>query len=106
MEIKNVLNAKPPILVNEPDDLYSIPEQVHVGDVVKVQAVDWAIHEGQVSRHLPFAPVRGTNYGEVIAVDADGLTIAPQVFTDGQVRYPLTMPLVTIELVEILARAE
>jgi hypothetical protein len=88
------------------EELSSIPDQIHVGDVVKITAVDWNIYESPVSQHTPFEVARADLYGQVMRVTDRAVSIAPQVFTDGYVRYPLTVPLSTIERVEILARAD
>ena len=87
-------------------ELSTIPDKVHVGDVVKITAVDWAIHLDQVERNHPFGVMRGNLYGEVVRVTEEFVTLAPQTFTDGGLRCVLTVPIVTIERVEILEKAD
>jgi hypothetical protein len=59
-----------------------------------------------IERTYPFRIMRAIVYGEVIHVDHEGLTIAAETFEDGGLRGVRTYPIVTIEQVEILARAE
>jgi hypothetical protein len=74
-----------------------------VGSAVKVKAVDWGIVEHQTSQSDPVHTiVRGTIYGQVIVVNDEWLTIAMQVFSDGGVRYSLSLPWVTVTKVTIL----
>ncbi len=67
-----------------------------------MRAVDWACYNEQASRDYDWQPVRGTIYGEVIAIKDGGVAIAPQVFDGGDVRNVLVIPLVCIERVTIL----
>ncbi len=75
---------------------------IEVGDVVAVRAMDWAVYNEQTARDSDWLVVRGTVYGEVITVTADGVAIAPQVFDGGDVRGVLMIPLACIEQITIL----
>lgn len=52
---------------------------VKVGDVVAVRAADWAVYVEQVDRDYDWQIIRGTIYGEVIAVNGDGVLMIPPV---------------------------
>jgi hypothetical protein len=77
-----------------------------LGDIVELFAVDWGIHAEQLSANYPFEIVRGWIYGQVIRMTEDGITVAPQVFETGEVRYALAMPWVTISQITILQHKE
>lgn len=78
-----------------------------LGDVVAVQAVDWGMVNVQTSVDDPaHRIVRGTIYGQVIRCNDEQITVAPQVFDDGDVRCALTMPWVTVQQVTVLAKGE
>lgn len=78
-----------------------------VGDVVKVEAVDWGMVDRQVAAtDTVHRIVRGTVYGQVIICTDEQMTIAPQVFDDSSVRCALTMPWVTVQTVTILEKAQ
>ena len=78
------------------------PSNVVVGDMVRVQAVDWALYAEQLSPEHEFSIVTGTIYGQVVAWAKGGIVIAPQVFESGDVRYAITIPFVCIETIDIL----
>lgn len=107
MEVRDGFTVTPIDLNGSPaEKLASIPDKVHVGDVVKVTAVDWGIMHEQISKEADFRIVRGIIYGQVVKVNDNLMTIAPQVFEDEDVRCALTIPVVTIERVEILEKAD
>jgi hypothetical protein len=84
------------------------PEQLRpaLGDVVEIIATDWGIFAEQLSANYPFEIVRGWIYGQVIRMTEDGITVAPQVFEAGEVRYALAVPWVTISQITILQHKE
>lgn len=78
------------------------PGGVHVGDVLAVHAVDWAIYTEQTPDTHEFKVVHGVIYGQVVAVTDDGFALAPQVFQDGDVRCTLMIPFVCVSSIEVL----
>jgi hypothetical protein len=82
-------------------------EKPAVGDVVKVEAVDWGLVDEQTRPNdLVHRIVRGTIYGQIIICTDEQITLAPQVFDDGSVRCALTMPWVTVLRVTILEHTQ
>lgn len=81
------------------------PDAIRVGDVLAVNAVDWAIHTEQTTRDHAYKIIHGDLYGQVIAVSDEGFTLAPQVFQDGDVRCALVIPFVCVKSVDILKAA-
>jgi hypothetical protein len=83
-------------------------DEICIGDVVAVQAVDWGMCGDQHQRETAFKIVHAMVYGEVIAhtADGEGIVIAPQVFRDGDVRCTLVIPYVTIKKLWVLAEQE
>lgn len=63
-----------------------------VGNVVKVEAVDWACYHEQLSRDYEYDQVRGAIHGEIVRSNAEVVAIAPQVFADGATRNTLVLP--------------
>jgi hypothetical protein len=75
---------------------------IQLGDIVAVRAVDWGFESEQHSADAGFTIVRGTLYGQVIVLNDEWLTVAPQVFDGGDVRCALSIPWATVESVMIL----
>lgn len=78
-----------------------------VGDVVVIEAVDWGMVNHQTTQDdEAHTIVRGRLYGEVIIVNDEWITLAPQVFSDGDVRCSLSVPWVAVKSVTMLWRAK
>lgn len=77
----------------------------NVGDIVAINAVDWGYEEGQHAASSAFDIVRARIYGQVVIVNDEWITIAPQVFDGGDVRCALSIPWVTVSLLIVLERA-
>ena len=73
-----------------------------MGDIVEICAVDWGIHAEQLSAAYEFDIVRGWLYGQVVRMTDEAITIAPQVFEAGEVRYALAVPWCSISQITIL----
>ena len=69
---------------------------VKVGDVVRIEAVDWAMYNDAFTQHTEFDMVTGVVYGQVVRVTDEVIAVAPQVFSDGGVRCTLALPWVTV----------
>jgi len=79
-------------------------DQVTVGDIVEVHAVDWGLYQTQVPGTTEFDIVRGRIYGQVVRIADDSITVAPQVFEDDGVRFALALPIVTITNLTVLKK--
>jgi hypothetical protein len=77
-----------------------------LGDIVELYAVDWAVYADQRPRESAWGIVKARLYGEVIHMDEESITIAPQAFVDGDVRFALSAPWATIETIKILQHKE
>lgn len=82
------------------------PDAIEIGDIVAIDCVDWSIYSEQHARVQPYSVVKAIVYGEVIARtdDGEGVVIAPQVFRDGDLRFTLVVPVVTIKRCFVLAK--
>lgn len=80
------------------------PARPDLGDIVEIVAVDWGIHAEQLSANYEFDIVRAWLYGQVMRMTDDAITVAPQVFDSGQVRYALAVPWCSISQITILQR--
>lgn len=94
-----------PVLYAERSKMVKGFEKPALGDVVAVDAVDWSLITGEHDRGAGFSIVRGRLFGEVIVVNDEWITLAPQVFSAGGVRCALSIPWVTIMRVVILEKA-
>lgn len=80
-----------------------VQRDIKIGMVLAVDAVDWGLVNEQVPSDSPaLTIVRGRIYGEVIICNEEWITLAPQVFEDGDVRNAISLPWATVERVEIL----
>lgn len=71
--------------------------QVKIGDIVMLNAVDWALHAEQTSVNYEYSCIHAKIYGEVVALDDESIAVAPQVFDNEDVRCTLVVPLVCIK---------
>lgn len=86
--------------------MIDILPQPAVGDVVAVEAVDWAYEGEQMSAQSAFTIVHGTIYGKVLIYNDSQITLAFQVFHHGDVRSVLSIPVVCVSKITILEHAE
>ena len=80
-------------------------KRMEPGDIVAVDAVDWALYSPQSTVDEEYKIVRGLLYGEVVKYvsGGEGVLITSQRFECGDIRGSMAIPISAIRSVRVLA---